>query len=42
MPLKQLLVDQLRQLATVNRSDRPWEMPVAAALASGLPSLKGP
>ena len=41
MALKQLLADQLRQLARVNRSDRPWEMPVAAALASGLPIFVG-
>jgi hypothetical protein len=34
---KELLAGELRQLASVNRSDRPWEMPVAAALASGLP-----
>jgi uncharacterized membrane protein YccC len=41
MPLKQFLADELRQLASVNRSDRPWEMPVAAALASGLPMFIG-
>jgi hypothetical protein len=33
--------DRLRQLARVKRSDRPWEMPVAAALASGLPIFAG-
>ena len=28
---------ELRQLTTVNKTDRLWQMPVAAALASGLP-----
>lgn len=37
MGLRQYLVDEWRELARVNRSDRPWEMPVAAALANGLP-----
>lgn len=41
MGLKRLLADELRQLAAVQRSDRPWEMPVAAALASGLPIFIG-
>jgi hypothetical protein len=41
MGLRQLLADEWRQLASVNRSDRPWEMPVAAALASGLPIFIG-
>ncbi|MEJ8834979.1 FUSC family protein [Ramlibacter sp. AN1133] len=41
MPFKQFLVDEFRQLASVNASDRPWEMPVAAALASGLPIFIG-
>ena len=41
MTLKQLLADELRELARVNRSDRPWELPVAAALASGLPVFIG-
>lgn len=41
MAFKHLLADELRQLASVNRSDRPWEMPVAAALASGLPIFIG-
>lgn len=36
-----LLREELRQLARVNRSDRPWEMPIAAALASGLPIFIG-
>ncbi len=39
--LSQLLTNQWRQLARVKRSDRPWEMPVAAALASGLPIFIG-
>ena len=38
---KQVLAGELRHLASVNRSDRPWEMPVAAALASGLPIFIG-
>jgi hypothetical protein len=37
MGLRQFLTDEWRQLASVQRSDRPWEMPVAAALAGGLP-----
>jgi hypothetical protein len=41
MAFKHLLAHELRQLASVNRSDRPWEMPVAAALASGLPIFIG-
>jgi len=32
---------ELRQLAAVKPSDRPWQMPFAAALASGLPLLVG-
>ena len=32
-----LLWNDVRQLARVNRSDRPWELPFAAALAMGLP-----
>jgi uncharacterized membrane protein YccC len=39
--LRRFLVDEARQLASVNRSDRPWEMPVAAALASGVPIFVG-
>jgi uncharacterized membrane protein YccC len=38
---KGLLAGELRQLARVHPSDRPWEMPVAAALASGLPVFIG-
>jgi len=30
---------ELRQLGTFNTSTRPWQMPLAAALASGLPLL---
>lgn len=41
MSLKQRIAHELRHLASVNRSDRPWEMPVAAALASGLPIFIG-
>jgi Fusaric acid resistance protein-like len=41
MRLRQFLANEWRQLASVNRSDRPWEMPVAAALASGLPIFIG-
>jgi hypothetical protein len=41
MTFKQHLAEELRLLASVNRSDRPWEMPVAAALASGLPIFIG-
>ncbi len=41
MGLKQFLATEWRQLASINRSDRPWEMPVAAALASGLPIFVG-
>lgn len=41
MGLKQFLVEEWRALARVNRSDRPWEMPVAAALAIGLPIFFG-
>jgi hypothetical protein len=39
--MKDLLVRELRQLGHLNESDRPWEMPVAAALATGLPVLVG-
>ncbi|MDR3324297.1 MAG: FUSC family protein [Zoogloeaceae bacterium] len=35
------LRDELRQLATINKSDRPWQMPFAAALSVGLPLLVG-
>ncbi|MBR9973122.1 FUSC family protein [Magnetospirillum sulfuroxidans] len=32
---------ELRHLVTINPSDRPWQMPFAAALATGLPLLVG-
>jgi hypothetical protein len=38
---RRLLANEWRHLAHVNRSDRPWEMPVAAALATGLPLCAG-
>ncbi len=41
MAIRQFLADEWQALATLNRSDRPWEMPVAAALASGLPIFVG-
>lgn len=41
MNLKQYLIEEWRQLARVNRSDRPWEMPVAAALCMGAPIFAG-
>lgn len=36
-----LLREEVRQLTTIKASDRPWQMPFAAALASGLPLLVG-
>ena len=39
--VKRLLQAQWRQLVTINPSDRPWQKPFAAALASGLPLLIG-
>ncbi|MDE2583905.1 MAG: FUSC family protein, partial [Betaproteobacteria bacterium] len=36
-----LLRAELRQLTSIRPSDRPWQMPFAAALASGLPLLVG-
>lgn len=41
LDVKGLLQAQWRQLVTVNPSDRPWQKPFAAALASGLPLLIG-
>ena len=35
------LQTELRLLASFNASDRKWQMPFAAALASGLPLLVG-
>jgi hypothetical protein len=40
-PLRELLARELRELARINASNRPWEMPLAAAAASGLPILIG-
>jgi hypothetical protein len=39
--LQTLVLEELRELTVVKRSDRPWQMPVAAALASGLPLMVG-
>lgn len=39
--LQALLREKLRQLTTVQASDRVWRMPFAAALASGLSLLAG-
>jgi uncharacterized membrane protein YccC len=39
--IAQLLRAEVAELAHVNRSDRPWEMPIAAALASGIPIFVG-
>lgn len=39
--LAALLREELRQLMTIKPSDRPWQMPFAAALATGLPLLVG-
>lgn len=39
--LQSLLLAELRHLATFHPSDRVWQMPFAAALASGLPLLIG-
>jgi uncharacterized membrane protein YccC len=39
--LRAELADELRQLTTIQSSDRPWQMPFAAALASGMPLLVG-
>jgi len=36
-----LMRSEARHLATINRSDRRWQMPFCAALASGLPLLVG-
>lgn len=33
--------DELRQLVAIKPSDRPWQMPFAAALANGLPLFVG-
>lgn len=39
--LKAALVAEVRQLTTLHASDRSWQMPFAAALATGLPLLAG-
>ena len=39
--LQRQLRGELRQLTTLQASDRRWPMPFAAALASGLPLLVG-
>jgi uncharacterized membrane protein YccC len=39
--LKQRLREEIAQLARVSPSKRPWQMPFAAALCSGLPLLVG-
>ncbi len=39
--LRALMREELRQLTVIQASDRAWQMPVAAALASGLPLLAG-
>lgn len=36
-----MIREELRQLTTIKPSDRPWQMPFAATLASGLPLLVG-
>ena len=41
MRLRALLHHEWRQLTTIRSSDRPWQMPFAAALAAGLPLLIG-
>ncbi|ATE61975.1 FUSC family protein [Thauera sinica] len=39
--LKTLVQTELRHLTTINPSNRRWQMPVAAALATGLPLMVG-
>lgn len=41
MRAREFLAQELRHLARVNASNRPWAMPLAAAAASGLPILVG-
>jgi hypothetical protein len=41
MSLRSLLARELREVARINTSNRPWQMPVAAAAATGLPLLVG-
>lgn len=35
------LAGEVRQLLTINKSDRPWEFPIAIAFAAGLPLFIG-
>lgn len=37
--LKKIVQEELEHLTAISVSDRPWEMPLAAALSSGLPLL---
>ncbi|MBC5784222.1 FUSC family protein [Ramlibacter sp. USB13] len=39
--LREFLARELRELARINASNRPWEMPLAAAAATALPVLIG-
>ncbi|NMF90186.1 FUSC family protein [Aromatoleum petrolei] len=39
--LAALFREELRQFMTIKPSDRPWQMPFAAALATGLPLMVG-
>lgn len=39
--LKTLAHEEWHALVTINPSDRPWQMPVAAALSAGVPMLIG-
>jgi hypothetical protein len=41
LALKRTLRTEWQHLTTINRSDRLWQMPFAAALATGLPLLVG-
>ena len=41
MNIRQFIRTELSHLVTINASDRRWEMPIAAALASGFPVLLG-
>ncbi|WP_281840792.1 FUSC family protein [Sinisalibacter aestuarii] len=37
--IRQVAAREWREFATINSSDRPWQMPFAAAIAAGLPLL---
>ncbi|MFN3788766.1 FUSC family protein [Massilia sp.] len=39
--VRAFLSDELRQLTTIQASDRAWQMPLGAALSSGLPLVAG-